>query len=149
MLTHGNRLVAPLSEERSILVRFLALQSLRLGPRLQVEWDWDADLDALEAPPLLLQPLVENALKHGIAVQAGPGRMRVGARRQGNGLRLEVRNTGSPPGSPRPGATGLANLKERIQLAYGGRATFRLEREGDWTVAALDLPEGPWTRANR
>jgi hypothetical protein len=146
MLHHGDRLLAPLSEERKVLERYLNVQALRLGARLQVEWDWDSGLDALQVPPLLLQPLVENALKHGIAPQAGLGTLRISGKRDAGRARLEVRNTGRTPGSPRAEGTGLRNLKERLHLAYGGKAGFDLVREGDWTVAHLDLPEEPWTR---
>jgi len=146
MLRHGDRLLAPLSEERVILERYLTVQALRLGSRLQVVWEWESGLDGVEAPPLLLQPLVENALKHGIAVQRGPGRLRIHGGMEGGRIRLEVWNTGPVPEPGRSGATGLENLRERIRLAYGERARFVLERRGDWTVASLGLPEVSWVR---
>lgn len=67
MLTRqGNSLSLPLAQERSLLRRYLSIEAIRLGDRLQVHWDWPAWVDGIELPPLLLQPLVENAVKHGI-----------------------------------------------------------------------------------
>ena len=146
MLRHGDCLTAPLGEERLILERYLALQALRLGRRLTWEWDWDPALDRVLAPPLLLQPLLENALKHGIAAHSGGGTVRILARRQADGLHLEVANTGQPLGPARPGSTGLPNLQARLAAAYPGKARFSLTQDGDWTRAALDLPEQPWAR---
>lgn len=144
MMHHGEQLLAPLAKERQLLDRYLALQALRLGARLRVDWAWDPGVDAIQVPPLLLQPLVENALKHGIAPHPGPGDLRILARRLEGGVFLEVRNTGRPPSTPRPGATGLRNLEDRLALAYGGRARFHLEREGEWTLARLELPVAAW-----
>jgi hypothetical protein len=144
MLHHGEQLLAPLVEERKVLECYLTIQRLRFGDRLRVSWSWDVNLDAVMVPPLLLQPLVENALKHGIAPQSGLGNLSILASREGNILRLEVRNTGIAPTGARPGATGLHNLEERLILAYGGRARFQLRREEPWTVATLELPEVPW-----
>ena len=132
-----------LGEERAFLERYLALQSMRLGDRLHLEWTWDPALDGLRVPPLLLQPLAENAIKHGIACEAEGGALHLRAWRERGFLGIEVRNTGRPPGTRRPGGTGLANLEGRLRLAYGGRATFSLERDGAWTRATLLLPEAP------
>nr|WP_320133095.1 histidine kinase [uncultured Holophaga sp.] len=134
-----------LARERKFLAQYLSIHSLRFGDRLQVEWDWDPALHALTLPPVLIQPLVENAIKHGIGRSPTGGRLRIGLHPRPGGIRIDVANTGVPPGPQREGATGLGNLRERLRLAYGGRACFRLEREGEWTHAILDLPEEPWT----
>ncbi|HEX9082578.1 MAG TPA: histidine kinase, partial [Holophagaceae bacterium] len=96
LLRHGDRVKAPLGEERQLVSGYLAVEALRLGTRLRVRWDWDATLDAVEAPPFLLQPLVENALKHGIAPSRTGGEVRIGLRAEGGDLELEVANTGLP-----------------------------------------------------
>ncbi|WP_005036039.1 sensor histidine kinase [Holophaga foetida] len=145
MLALGDRTMVTLGEELDILRRYLAIQGLRLGERLRVEWHCPANLDSHRLPPLLLQPLVENALKHGIASHPDGGTLRIDVSQQRKGLKVTIGNTGRPPGNRRPGATGLRNLQERLRLAYRGRARFSLVRSGEWTLATLELPEEPWT----
>jgi len=130
-----------LGEERAFLKRYLDLQAIRLGDRLKLEWDWDPTLDVLRVPPLILQPLAENAIKHGIACSAPGGTLRIRARLGGGILSIAIGNTGLEPGARRAGGTGLKNLEDRLRLAYRGRAAFRLERDGLWTLATLQLPE--------
>ncbi len=145
LLRHGDRPRAPLGEERALVQRFLAAEGLRFGPRLRVAWDWDAGLDGVEAPPFLLQPLVENALKHGIAPHPAGGELVISLRREGAGLRLRVANTGRGLGLvPGPGV-GVPNLEARLRLAYGPGAIFHLRSEGAVTVAEVHL-ERPETR---
>lgn len=144
MLQHSDQLLAPLSKEREILERFLALQKLRLGERLQIEWQWDSAIDTLCVPPLLLQPLAENALKHGISRQSGPGQLRILGHQHSGQLHLEIANTGCKPSPSKTSGTGLHNLQERLKLAYRHQARFQLLREGDWTRAMLQLPDQPW-----
>jgi len=142
LLTLGETPTIPLGEERRLLSSYLDVEKLRLGEGLKVEWDWDPELDALPAMPLLLQPLVENAIKHGVAPDPGGGLIRVSGRREGKMLVLTVSNTGQASGpAPSKGTgVGLRNLKSRLELAYGTRATFDLLREWPWTRATLRLP---------
>jgi sensor histidine kinase YesM len=77
LLDYGTRLSAPLSLERTMLEQYLSLEQIRLGKRLQIEWAWDVSLEGHELPPLLVQPLVENALKHGIAPHRPGGQLRI------------------------------------------------------------------------
>lgn len=146
MLVHGDQLLAPLRDERRILERYLSLQALRFGPRLEVTWEWDPAVNDVPTPPLLLQPLVENALKHGISRQPGAQQLRLRAWKEGPLLRLQVWNTGTALANPVQKGTGITNLESRIALAYGGRGAFSLERQESWTVATLELPEQAWTR---
>jgi two-component sensor histidine kinase len=138
----GETPTLPLGEERRLLVSYLEVESLRLGEALRVEWDWEPELDAIPAMPLLLQPLVENAIKHGVAADPAGGLIRVSGRREGKQLALTVSNTGqaSGPSASRGTGVGLRNLKSRLELAYGARATFDLVREWPWTRATLRLP---------
>ncbi len=141
VLDLGERTAHPLAAERQLAERYLALEALRLGRRLQVTWDWDGSLDAQEVPPLVLQPLVENAIKHGIAPERGGGELRIRAGRAGDGLVLEVANTGAPPEAGRPEGVALRNLRERLALlGLDPAAAFALVREGAWTRATLRLP---------
>lgn len=139
LLRHGDRPTAPLGDERALVQRFLAVEGLRLSHRLRVHWDWDESLDAIEAPPFLLQPLVENALKHGIASHSAGGELTIRLRREGAGLRLQVANTGKPMGLVPGQGVGLQNLEARLKLAYGGGAAFHLHSEGTTTVATVTL----------
>ncbi len=143
LLDHGDKVRAPLGDERHLLERYLGVEGMRLGSRLRVTWDWDAGLDRTMAPPFLLQPLVENALKHGIASAPKGGELRIEARRQLYGTVLRVVNTGQPPRLVLGKGVGLVNLEARLRLAYRGRASFRLFEEDATTVAEIALPGTP------
>ena len=141
LLDHGDKARAPLGDERRLLERYLGVEGMRLGDRLKVQWDWDAALDRAQAPPFLLQPLVENAIKHGISSSPQGGEVRIEARRLLYGTRLRVANTGQPPRLVLGQGVGLANLEARIRLAYKGKASFKLFEEEGWTIAEITLPE--------
>ncbi len=130
-----------LEEERELLERYLAIEALRLGPRLRVEWAWPEALNPLGVPPLLILPLVENAIKHGLAPDRTGGRLRLEADRlAGGSLRVRIRNTGRPlVQDAATEGTGLRNLRARLALLGSGRSRFDLRREGEWTVAEVDL----------
>jgi hypothetical protein len=137
LLDHGSRPLAPLRDERQLVERFLSVEGMRLGPRLRVVWTWNGALDSLQAPPFMLQPLVENALKHGIAPHPGGGELRIEAAPDLYGFSLKVANTGRPlPLVPGDGV-GLRNLEARLRLAFGQGASLRLASEGEWTVAEI------------
>ena len=146
LLDHGARAAVPLSLERELVERYLALEQIRLGRRLQVDWQWDRELEAAEVPPLLIQPLVENALKHGIAPSRTGGEVRIGLRAEGGDLELEVANTGLPLQEDAPEGVGVRNLRERLALLGLPASAFTLVRDGDWTRARLRLPR-PEARA--
>jgi signal transduction histidine kinase len=142
LLALGQAPLVPLGEERRLLTRYLGVEKLRLGQALDVAWEWDPALDTVLAMPLLLQPLVENAIKHGVAADPEGGRILITARRDPGSLFLAVANTGqAPQGRERKGTgVGLRNLKSRLDLAYGGRASFGLVRESSWMRAEMKLP---------
>ena len=137
-----SRLV-PLADELALARAYLRIEQSRLGERLQITWDIAEDANRLEVPLLSVQPLVENAVYHGIERIATPGLVHVSARRHEGGLRIEVAN-------PRPGAGAPAhqgqrvavdNIAQRLALIYGeGKARLELGEEGDRYVARLTLP---------
>jgi len=140
MLTrHGAAPRMALAQERTLLKRYLAIESLRLGDRLRVQWDWPPWADAVALPPLLLQPLVENAVKHGIAPCPQGGELRIGVQRQGRALLLRVANTGAPFHPNAPAGTGLTNLRERLSLLPGLEGSLSLRADQGWTLAELRL----------
>jgi hypothetical protein len=139
LLEHGSRLLAPLGDERRLVQLHLNLERIRLGHRLRESWDWPESLDALEVPPLMIQPLVENALKHGVSAALGGGSLDVRVRREGDQLSVRIANTGPAPVAPEGQGLGLQNLRERLQLLGAPTSALRLHREGEWTVAELSL----------
>jgi len=143
LLDHGSRLRAPLGDERRLVAHHLALERLRLGHRLRETWDWPEALDALEIPPLMVQPLVENALKHGVSLAVGGGALDVKVTREGAQLCVRVANTGPAPEGVEGQGLGLQNLRERLSLLGAPMDALRLQREGAWTVAELRLEVKP------
>jgi two-component system, LytTR family, sensor kinase len=118
----------PLEAELALLRSYLAIEEARFEDRLVIDWSVDpAALDSL-VPPLLLQPLAENAIRHGLAPRAARGSLQVATRRENGRVRLEVRDDGvGLPGGrlPREGV-GLANIRARLEALYGSRHTFDL-----------------------
>ena len=134
----GRLATVSLGQERALLADYLAVEHLRLGDRLRVLWDWPEALDAREVPPLLLQPLVENAIKHGLAPRKAGGTLRIAVALAGAGLRFQVANDGEPLAPARQDGTGLANLAQRLAL-LGEGSRLQLRRDEGWTVAELLL----------
>jgi hypothetical protein len=139
LLDHGSRLKAPLGQERRLVELHLSLERLRLGRRLRECWNWSESLDALEIPPLMIQPLVENALKHGVSVAVGGGELEVTVSHAEGDLRVRVANTGPAPTDENEAGLGLRNLRERLTLLGEPVDALRLYRDGEWTVAELRL----------
>ena len=138
LMAHSRSETAPLRVERELLQDYLRIEQIRLGERLRVVWDWPDWADRLLLPPLLLQPLVENAVLHGIALVPEGGELRIGIHRVAGSVHLKVDNTGQPPVGDRE-ALGLGHLKSRLALWGKGKAQFELLREGDWTRARISL----------
>jgi two-component system, LytTR family, sensor kinase len=115
-----------LAEELAYLERFVEIELVRFGDRLRVTWDVDAEVQRAFVPPLILQPLVENALRHGVGRRPGPAQLTIGARRTGLHLELTVRDSGEGLTStdgrgPREGI-GLSNTRARLAELYGPEA---------------------------
>jgi two-component system, LytTR family, sensor kinase len=114
-----------LQQELTLLDKYLAIERIRFGDRLQVTVEADPDVLDARVPALLLQPLVENAIRHGVARRAGTGRVAVSASRQGGRLRVVVTDDG--PGwdrtQPQLGI-GLRNVQERLACLPGDRCDF-------------------------
>jgi sensor histidine kinase YesM len=133
-----------LSAEFDHLADYLALMAVRMGPRLQVGFQLPTALAALPVPPLLLQPLVENAIKHGLEPQVDGGRIEVAAQREGRRLTLTVRDSGGgldDTAGTAGGGFGLTQVRERLKTLYGETAGLQLtQAAGGGTLATLWLP---------
>jgi hypothetical protein len=137
-LTHyGEADLVPLVKERLLVESYLAMEDMRLGDRLQVAWDWPPWADTVLLPPLILQPLVENAIKHGISPAGSGGAVRIACARDGEALVLSVANTGRPLPAQAQDGVGLANLKARLELWAEAAGAFTLAQDGEWAVATV------------
>jgi hypothetical protein len=143
LLEHAGRSAAPLAQERGLVEGLLALEQFRLGERLRVTWVWDPVLEGLLAPPLLLQPLVENAIKHGIAPSRAGGELEIGLAGSPEQLRIWVANTGLPFKPDSRDGLGLSNLRQRLALMPGEPGQLELRSEGERTLAELHFKPGP------
>jgi len=140
-LALGENSGVTLEEELAVARTYLAIEGLRLGARLSVEEAADEAARACVVPPLLLQPLVENAIRHGIATCPDGGVLRIEARTDGRRLRISVENPFDPDAPPRPGAgVGLTNVRRRLLAGYGDRARFEAERGEDSFRVAISMP---------
>ena len=130
-----------LDEEFSLLRNYLEVLSIRMGPRLRYELVLPDSLASLQVPPMLLQPLVENAVKHGLEPKVEGGSVKVSARETPGGVVLEVADTGLGNHSRGGTGVGLANLGERLAAAYEGVARMQAGANpaGGYTVT-LSLP---------
>jgi signal transduction histidine kinase len=125
----SHRTQVALEEEVDYLRRYLDIQKERFGERLQVSMDIPAELLRAQVPNLLLQPLVENAIKHGIAKRVAGGTVRVAGASHNGSLRLSVYNDG--PGLPadweqKHTGVGISNLRTRLQILHGGKSELQL-----------------------
>ena len=130
-----------LASELEVVSDYLAIEAIRFEERLQPEVTVSPDTVDCAVPPLLLQTLVENAVKHGIANLTGPGILAVRAERHDGVLRLTVENSGTLVESPAsPLQLGLANVRHRLRLLYGDQASVRLEGGRGRVTATVVLP---------
>ncbi|MFN2433141.1 MAG: sensor histidine kinase [Gemmatimonadota bacterium] len=158
-LDHDGRATVSLTEELEMLEAYLEIQLARFPDRLVVDWDVAADALAAKVPNMLLQPIVENAVRHGIGRRNGEGRIEVRARRRQGRLELQVRDNGAglPGGTRRlKEGIGLANTRARLRELYGPDHRLDLvNAEGGGLSVRLEIPfrtpstPGPLRRAVR
>jgi LytS/YehU family sensor histidine kinase len=136
--------VVPLSRELHLVMQYLEIERIRFGDRLSVTVDVPATLLDMPVPNLVLQPLVENAIVHGVGPRAGPGRVTVQAHQLGNTLLLRVLDDGlglNSNGGRTGHGIGVGNTRARLAAMYGNAATLTLE-QADWggCVAEVRIP---------
>lgn len=142
------RHLVTLASECELVRRYLAIESLRLGSRLAVEWATEDLPDGARIPPLTLQPLIENAIYHGIEPSPAGGVIRIEGRRDGETLTIEVINPVGPDGG-RDGGNHIAqeNVRQRLAAHFGerGRLDIEYDRDGDGRYRARLRWPVTWT----
>lgn len=133
-----------LHEELEFLQKYLEIEQTRFQDRLTVDYDIDPDTLDAEVPRLILQPLVENAIKHGVSLQIGPGIVSIGSRRDNGRLCLTVRDNGvGLTGATRArlhGGVGLSNTRDRLECLYGGDQSLDFLESAPGLTVEMRLP---------
>jgi two-component system, LytTR family, sensor kinase len=137
VLQSPTRADVPLSDELEFIRAYVEIEQLRLGERLKVTWNVDGSVLPARVPSLVLQPLVENAIQHGIAASAAGGSLTISARRDGEFLHLQVSDSG--PGiaaapERKNSGIGLANTRQRLERLFGERHSLELHSNHGLTV---------------
>lgn len=129
-----------LAEEIAFVEKYLAIQAMRFGDRLRCRIDVPDALAGVQVPEFIVQPLVENAIKHGIARRARGGELRVSAVREGARLAIQVYNDGPPLPERADEGVGLSNSRQRLQALYGAAQALTLQNAAGGVLATLTLP---------
>ena len=138
----GDKTQIPLGEELDLAHAYLAVEQIRFGARLKLDENTAPDVLTAMIPPLLLQPLIENAIRHGIASLAEGGWVRLEIKNGSPGtLSIRIENNFDPEAPPKRGAgIGLKNVRQRVDAAYGSRARIDVRTTEDRFQVAVDLP---------
>lgn len=129
-----------LEEELNLAERYLAIEQVRFGDRLRLSWALDPRASSARLPPLILQPLVENAVKHGVEPSPTGAKVHISTLRRDNQVVIKIANT-LPVTSSEPGmGLALANVQERLALLHDLRASFRAARVKDQFIVRLEVP---------
>ena len=130
-----------MGDELALSRAYLSVEEMRYGPRLVFEEDLDERSGRCLVPPLLLQPLVENAIRHGIATCVEGGTVRLAVRFAAGRLRILVENPYDPESPARTGVgLGLANVRQRLAARYGGEALFAAKKLTDRFLVVISVP---------
>jgi two-component system sensor histidine kinase AlgZ len=137
----GEKNVIRFSEELDLLEKFMAIEKVRFGERLHMEENIQEEAKRCQIPALLLQPLLENAVSHGIASMADGGWIRLQAQVEGGRLGIVVENDRDDEAPPRrKSGVGLNNVRSRLEARYGKDATLRIEPSEDRFRVSMTLP---------
>lgn len=132
-----------LAREMEFLNRYLGIQGIRFGDRLKVTREIDPATLEIETPAMILQPIVENALRHGIERKIGPGELRISARKSGAGLELAIWDNGQAAAGEWREGIGLSNTRARLQQHFGTAYRLEIHRNGVGTTVRILLPNAP------
>lgn len=137
----GERNLVRFSEELELLQKYLAIEKIRFGDRLIMREAIQEESKVCLLPPLLLQPLVENAIKHGIAGLPEGGELRLTSDQKNGRLAIVVENSWDPDAPPRrSGGLGLKNVQRRLEARYGKEANLRVNSDGPFFQVTLSIP---------
>ena len=136
----GERASIPFREEMELTRMYLDVEQVRFGRRLRLHEDMEPACDECEVPALLIQPLVENAVKHGIALLDEGGEILMLGRRVREGLRFTIENPFDPVAPASRSGIGLANVRQRLEARYGNAATLEVEAGEDVYRVTLTVP---------
>lgn len=146
----GKRERISLEEELSLVDQYLGIESVRLGPRLTIDRQIGKESLSLEVPPLLLQPLIENAVNHGISGLMEGGTIQIIVTTGAGHVLITIANVFDPDGSRRRGnGIGLTNVRERLYQSYGDDARLDISRDDSRFVVELRIPTGKVDRETR
>ncbi len=135
--------LVPLDREMKIVSDYLAIEQARFGDRLRFQIDEPRDFGDSQVPPLAIQTLVENSVKHAVSRKRAGGEIRVSLARENGSLRIQVRDEGPEfTLAAAPTGHGLDNLMSRLAALYGERGGLTLERCGDLNQITLSVPQG-------
>jgi two-component system LytT family sensor kinase len=133
-------------EEMQIVRAYLEVEQFRLGDRLRVSVEMPPEAMQTQIPALSVQPLVENAIRHGIARRTAPGQLRICGVVEGEELRIEITNSAAAETADAGFGMGLQNVRRRLEICYGAAAELRLEFGEAETRAEVRLPAGRYNR---
>ncbi|MBV9158722.1 MAG: histidine kinase [Acidobacteriaceae bacterium] len=137
----GERVSIPFGEELALTRTYLEVEQVRFGNRLRVSQDFDAACSDCEVPPLLVQPLVENAIKHGIATLVAGGEISMTGRRSADGVRVVIENPFDPDApETRKSGFGLISVRNRLHARFGNAARLEIQVDHNCYRVVLSLP---------
>ncbi len=131
----------PLERELNIVKDYLALEYIRFEERLRIEYNINDETLSQPVPPMMLQTLVENAIKHGISREVDGGIVKVISQFQNGHHELTVKNSGTLNGHADADGFGLSSTRNRLYLLFGEKANFSIEQHGDLVVATVQIPK--------
>lgn len=139
-LRAGAQTRIPLAAEAALVRRYLDIESRRFGDRLRTAIAIAPEAEPALVPPLLLQPLAENAVRHGIATLVEGGALTIAAVRRGDRIEVRIENPFDPEVRRAGGGLGIPNVRARLDAMYGDRASLRVEAAGSQFCATISLP---------
>lgn len=137
-LVLGKNEFIPLSEELQIVSSYLELEKIRFEERLEISWQLDETLSDYQIPPFIIQTQAENAIKHGISKIVAGGQIIIHTRNMNDSVLISIENTGKLGKNVDTGI-GIENTKRRLDLQYGGKASFELFQQGENVVCNIEI----------